>query len=104
MRLHGSRGDDPIRFVYEKCTMSLNRLLSRLLFVLVLSLAVGLGGLLLLAPVIVPVSESDPGPRWLQLFAHDATLRRTTLASAIGLVVTACIFFRTPRETTATQA
>ncbi|HZY85759.1 MAG TPA: hypothetical protein VFE78_13070 [Gemmataceae bacterium] len=32
--------------------------------------------------------------RVLALFAQDAALRRTSLASAAGLVVTACVFFR----------
>jgi hypothetical protein len=30
----------------------------------------------------------------LQMFAEDVTVRRTALAGAIGLVVTACVFFR----------
>ncbi len=30
------------------------------------------------------------------LFARDVTLRRTTLASSLGLAVTACVFFRQP--------
>jgi hypothetical protein len=32
--------------------------------------------------------------RWLALFARDATLRKTTIATALGLAVTACVFFR----------
>ena len=32
--------------------------------------------------------------RVLALFAHDAAVRRTSLAGAAGLVVTACVFFR----------
>ena len=30
----------------------------------------------------------------LEMFAEDATVRRTSIAGAIGLVVTACVFFR----------
>jgi hypothetical protein len=30
----------------------------------------------------------------LALFARDAAIRRTALASAVGLMVTACVFFR----------
>jgi hypothetical protein len=34
------------------------------------------------------------GGRLLALFAHDGAVRRTSLAGAAGLVVTACVFFR----------
>jgi hypothetical protein len=30
----------------------------------------------------------------LAMFAEDATVRRTSIAGAIGMVVTACVFFR----------
>ena len=33
----------------------------------------------------------------LELFASDVTVRRTSLASAAALVVTACVFFRPAR-------
>jgi hypothetical protein len=33
----------------------------------------------------------------LEMFAEDATVRRTSIAGAIGLVVTACVFFRPNR-------
>jgi hypothetical protein len=58
------------------------------------ALAVLLLGLVVLAPLL---DEGDPAPagaqRVVALFARDHTLRRTSLASAAGLVVTACVFF-----------
>jgi hypothetical protein len=33
----------------------------------------------------------------LKVFAEDTTVRRTSIAGAIGLVVTACVFFRPDR-------
>ena len=63
------------------------------LFWLNLLVAAGLAGLVLAAPFI-----AEPGsPRMLGLFANDGTLRQTALASAIGLTVTAFVFFR-PRS------
>ncbi len=57
-------------------------------------LGLGLATLLFLLVALAPLL--DPGTsRWLALFARDVTLRRTTLASAIGLAVTARVFFRT---------
>ena len=53
--------------------------------------------LLCAAVVAAPWLEGGAGPGWrrvLALFAHDAALRRTSLAGAAGLVVTACVFFR----------
>jgi hypothetical protein len=38
------------------------------------------------------------GGRLLALFAHDGAVRRTSLAGAAGLVVTACVFFRGPQR------
>jgi hypothetical protein len=66
-------------------------LVSRLLYWLVLGLAAGLFLLVLLAPVV-----DNGSMRVLTLFADDPVVRRTALASAIGLAVTACIFFRVP--------
>ncbi|TMQ31875.1 MAG: hypothetical protein E6K70_21640 [Planctomycetota bacterium] len=34
--------------------------------------------------------------RLVSVFAHDRTLRRTSVASALGLLVSACVFFRIP--------
>jgi hypothetical protein len=63
---------------------------SRLLFGLACATAAGLLGLVLVAPLLAP------GPVWLGLFAHDAAVRRTAVASALGLLVTASVFFRPP--------
>jgi hypothetical protein len=64
--------------------------LPRLLFITTLGLAALLSGVVLLAPWLA--QENQPG--LLSLFAGDAIVRRTTLASALGLVVTAYVFFR----------
>jgi succinate-acetate transporter protein len=40
----------------------------------------------------------------LQMIAEDATVRRTAIAGAIGLVVTACVFFRPNAAVLARQA
>ncbi len=72
--------------------------LTWLLFRLTLLLA----GVLVLLVVICPLFDVD-GTRpagWhllVKLFAQDVSVRRTALASAIGLIVTAAIFFRAGR-------
>lgn len=73
------------------------RLTIGLLHYLTLALAVALGLLVLAAPLLT----DSPGADWaglvLYLFASDTALRRTTLAAAVGLWVTAVVFFRLPR-------
>ncbi len=64
--------------------------LPRMLFALTVSVAILLAGLVCLAPWL---AANEPGGL-LALFARDAVVRRTTLASAVGLLVTAYIFFR----------
>ena len=53
---------------------------------------------LILVVILSPLLDDSETPsRWGKvqaLFARDPFLRRTTIASAIGLIVTACIFFR----------
>ncbi len=71
--------------------------LQRLLF----RLACVVSALLIVLVILSPMLDNDrpkPAgwPRLVAVFARDATLRRTALASAIGLLVTACIFFRPP--------
>lgn len=66
-------------------------MVSRGLFVLGLLLALGLVALVVAAPF---AEEAGSGGRIVALFAQDSGLRRTCLASAAGLVVTACVFFR----------
>jgi hypothetical protein len=62
-----------------------------------------IGGAVILIVVVFAAPLLDNGSpaahgwsRLLTLFARDATLRRTTLASSVGLIVTACVFFRPP--------
>jgi hypothetical protein len=59
------------------------------LFLITLGTAMGLGLVVLLAPLL----DADEGPRLVALFARDWALRRTALAAAAGLVVTAFVFF-----------
>ena len=71
---------------------------SRGLFLLTLAIAGGLISLVLLAPLLDNAEEKpEGGQRVLAIFARDGAMRRTALASAAGLAVTACVFFRTPR-------
>lgn len=88
-RSPGGRPGAPSRF-----RPLLAALAQRLLFWLACAASTGLLGLVLFAPLLA----REPGfaPRWLVLFGHDATVRRTAVASALGLVVTASIFFRAP--------
>ena len=76
----------------------MNAMLPRFLFCVTVGSAAGLFLLVIVAPWL---DNTFSGPRgWLRLvalFAHDATLRRTALASALGLLVTAFVFFRRPR-------
>lgn len=71
-----------------------SRLLQQLCFVLGCAAAVILLALVLLAPVMLPLAGGQQWARVLSVFAHDATLRRTALACAAGVLATACIFFR----------
>ncbi len=66
--------------------------LPRILFMFVLTAAAALILLVIAAPLL-----DNGASRVLALFAQDATLRRTAAASALGLAVTAFIFFRPPR-------
>jgi hypothetical protein len=56
-------------------------------------LAAGLAGLIAVAPWLGGDETGGSLARLLALFGHDVTLRRTGLASAVGLLVTALIFF-----------
>ena len=88
-RIAGERPGAPSRF-----RPLLAALAQRLLFWLACAVSAGLLGLVLFAPLLA--REPGSAPRWLVLFGHDATVRRTAVASALGLVVTASIFFRAP--------
>lgn len=76
----------------------LSDLWAHALFWLTLSASGGLISLVLLAPLLDnPEDRLDGGGRAIAVLARDSVMRRTALASAAGLVVTAFVFFRTPR-------
>ena len=60
-------------------------------FVITLGTALLLAGAVLIVPWFA--DENPPHPI-VALFAHDMTVRRTSIASALGLAATAFIFFR----------
>ena len=68
----------------------------RLLFRVTFLLAIVLISLVFLAPLFGDhrTTAAQGATRWIALFAHDVVLRRTAIASAIGLGVTASIFYR----------
>jgi hypothetical protein len=69
--------------------------LPRLLFVLTAGCGVCLLALVLLCPLLAAADIPASGwPRLVGLFAHDAVVRHTAIASALGLLATAWIFFR----------
>lgn len=68
-------------------------MLARALYWMSLLAAISLFLLVLGAPSL---DNGTEGLRLLALFARDAAVRRTAIAGAIGLVVTACFFFRQP--------
>jgi hypothetical protein len=71
----------------------------RILYWLTLTLAASLILLVFLSPALDNGGDQPQGvARYLALFARDHVLRRTAVASAIGLTVTACVFFRVPRN------
>ena len=68
--------------------------LRRWLFRCSLMFAAVLAALVVVAPWLAGDSAAPAPSRLLTLFGHDATLRRTALAGAAGLAVTAFIFFQ----------
>jgi hypothetical protein len=74
------------------------RRLPGVFFWLFLGCAVTLVALVMAGPTLDASGEFLPeGARPVtRLFAHDATVRQTAIASALGLVVTAFAFFRGP--------
>jgi hypothetical protein len=76
----------------------------RFLYWLTLSMASVLILLVLVTPTLDNGADEPHGAsRYLALFARDPVLRRTAVASAIGLTVTACVCFRTPRSSAAAE-
>jgi hypothetical protein len=70
-----------------------------LLFRLTVLASAGLIALVFLSPAVDNGAESPQGvARVLAVFARDAAMRRTAVAAALGLLVTACIFFRPPAD------
>jgi len=60
-------------------------------------LAAGLAGSVVVAPLVDSGGPpADTAGRLLALFARDAAVRRTALATAAGLTATAFVFFRPP--------
>lgn len=73
----------------------MGRWLPRLLFGLTTGAAGALIALVILSPLLDNgAARPDGWPRVLAVFARDAVLRRITVAAALGLTVTALIFFR----------
>lgn len=68
--------------------------LPRLLFLVTVLLSMVLAGAVFVAPIVDSADTDDIWSNLQALFAADITVRRTAVASAIGLMVTAFIFFR----------
>jgi hypothetical protein len=69
-----------------------------LLFCVTAGLALALAALVLAAPALDQDGKpADGWPRLVAVFARDAVVRRTAIAAAVGLLVTAFVFFRPPR-------
>ncbi len=65
-------------------------------------LTMGLTATLILLVVVAPWLPRETFPRGglgniLMTFARDAVVRRTALGAAVGLLVTAFVFFRAPQ-------
>jgi hypothetical protein len=72
-------------------------LLPRILFCLAVAVAFILLALVLISPWLDQVDWLDDGwNRLVAVFARDAPVRRIALAGAMGLFITACVFFRAP--------
>ena len=74
------------------------RLVSRFCRFSSLTVAVALGLALLAAPWLPIPSSTNLGTRVLVLFAEDSIVRRCGVVSALGLWVTAVVFFRDSRR------
>jgi hypothetical protein len=75
------------------------RFWSFLLYWLTLAVSTTLILLVFLSPLLDNKQARPQGwSLWVAVFARDQVLRRTAVASALCLVVTACVFFRPPRR------
>lgn len=69
--------------------------LCRFLFWLLLILSALLIALVVLCPVVDDgIARPESWRRFVTVFARDGTVRKTAIACAIGLTVTAYVFFR----------
>jgi hypothetical protein len=68
--------------------------LRRWLFRGSLGLAAGMVVLVAVAPWLGGDAAGGTTARLMALLGYDTTLRRTCLAAAVGLAVTACVFFQ----------
>ncbi len=73
-------------------------LVRRLLFLVIVSLAIGLAAAVAISPLLPDDAAAEGWGRLVPLFAQDQAVRRTTLASAAGLLATAFVLFR-PKKT-----
>jgi hypothetical protein len=72
--------------------------LHRWLFHFTLGMTAALVSLVVVAPCLPRETLSQGGlGRILATFARDAVVRRTSLGAAVGLLVTAFVFFRKPQ-------
>src|SRR5438046_3356299 len=70
----------------------------RILFWLTEAAALSLIALVFLAPLLDNGTDGDGWQQLIALFARDGAVRRTASASALGLAVTAFIFFSSKAE------
>jgi hypothetical protein len=69
--------------------------LQRFLFVLSVSVSIALFTMVIVSPAVDNAEQAPKGAaRLTAVFARDAMVRRTAIAGGIGLLATACIFFR----------
>jgi hypothetical protein len=66
--------------------------------------ALGSAALLLLLVIVMPFVAVPASLPWLALFADDVTVRRTSIVGALGLIVTAVVFFRPVRKPSEPEA
>jgi len=72
---------------------------SFLLYWVTLAVCAALILLVFVSPLLDNKQEQPQGWRlWMAVFARDLVLRRTAVASALCLAVTAWVFFRPPRK------
>lgn len=73
------------------------RFISYVLFVLTAAMALVLAALVVVAPWLSWINLEPEVGKLIRLFSDDRIVRRTALASALGLFVTGWVFFRPAR-------